>query len=293
MEEPDIRRMLKDITTALYDLHEYGMVHGDLKPDNIILARDGCGYNIIDFGSIRKMGVTTDMVFTYDYAAPEVRGVFGENISPDRQMDAYSLGMTLRECLLFGNIPRRGSKELEAIVEGLRKEDPRERLSIRTLYYMLSDVIEIAEPVVPSAPKPNGLLSTRDFRDSYVDALYDMSLKEDRLDAFALSVSILDRLDHCDGHKAVIRGAYILACVTLKTDDIRVEESSVRQSIMSIAHALKYDLRVETVDMQLVHKYGHPCVDYGVLREAVKDSKGCIDEAVRLYIGKRDFVFLE
>jgi len=103
-----------DITAALAAAHRRGILHRDVKPQNILLAPDGRA-RLTDFGSARLAGQETvtqtgGLVGTADYAAPEqLAGGRG-----DARADEYALGVTLYYALtgeLPARVPPRGGAD--------------------------------------------------------------------------------------------------------------------------------------------------------------------------------------
>jgi serine/threonine protein kinase len=107
--ETEAVRIASQICAGLDYLHRKGVVHRDLKPDNVMLCSDG-SIRIMDFG-IAKSGLARRLTFggftapmgTPDYIAPEqVRGKRG-----DARTDLYALGMMLYE-MTTGVLPYNG-----------------------------------------------------------------------------------------------------------------------------------------------------------------------------------------
>jgi serine/threonine protein kinase/tetratricopeptide (TPR) repeat protein len=92
-------RLLRQTAEALSAAHRAGVIHRDIKPDNILLDEQHNAY-LSDFGIAKDLVNTahltkTGTVGSPGYMSPEQ--FFGEQVSP--QSDIYSLGMTLYECL--------------------------------------------------------------------------------------------------------------------------------------------------------------------------------------------------
>src|SRR5256714_3145173 len=110
--DPDAAaRLGREVSEALAAAHGRGILHRDVKPQNILLAPDGRA-RLTDFGSARLAGQETvtqtgGLVGTVDYAAPEqFAGGRG-----DARADEYALGVTLYYALtgeLPARVPSRG-----------------------------------------------------------------------------------------------------------------------------------------------------------------------------------------
>ena len=104
-------RLGRDVAAALSAAHRRGILHRDVKPQNILLDPDGRA-RLTDFGSAKldgQLGVTGSgtLAGTLAYTAPEVlAGRRG-----DARADVYALGLTLYYALT-GDLPERTSPHL-------------------------------------------------------------------------------------------------------------------------------------------------------------------------------------
>ncbi|MBM3293506.1 MAG: tetratricopeptide repeat protein, partial [Candidatus Aminicenantes bacterium] len=106
---------------GLAEAHRAGVVHRDLKPQNIMIDRDG-GVRVMDFGiarSVKAKGITGAgvLIGTPDYMSPEQ--VDGKEA--DTRSDIYSLGVVLFE-MLTGRLPFEGETPLSVAVK--QKSEP-------------------------------------------------------------------------------------------------------------------------------------------------------------------------
>ena len=113
MSNDELRHMLRDVCTGLSYLHAEGMVHQDIKPENILLDTKHNRYMLADFGISGKSRsrlsksakMASDLVaMTAAYAPPEKLSANRIDREPSTRGDIFSLGVTLYE-LATGNLP--------------------------------------------------------------------------------------------------------------------------------------------------------------------------------------------
>jgi serine/threonine-protein kinase len=112
--------VLREVLAGLAALHSHGIVHGDIKPSNILLKRTG-NTKVIDIGSaIDLRGAAPRRMWSPAYAAPEV--LEGDKNTP--RADLASLGYVLVE-MLAGRPPFEGLTTYGELIEAKRSLDSR------------------------------------------------------------------------------------------------------------------------------------------------------------------------
>ena len=134
----DVLDIAIQATSALAEAHEAGIVHRDIKPDNIMIRRDGI-VKVLDFGLAKLSEQSQSPVFV-DSEAPtsiniktEPGVVMGTAVymSPeqarglpvDARTDIFSLGIVLYE-IIAGRLPFKGSDRVEVLMSILGDAQP-------------------------------------------------------------------------------------------------------------------------------------------------------------------------
>ncbi|KAL1494404.1 hypothetical protein ABEB36_010007 [Hypothenemus hampei] len=164
LSEDTIRLFLNQLAGAMKALHAKGIVHRDLKPQNILLSHSGTKtpqptdikLKIADFGFARFLqdGVmAATLCGSPMYMAPEVI----MSLQYDAKADLWSLGTIVFQCLtgkapfqarsppelrsiyeknvnLTPNLPASTSPELQDLLMGLLKRNPKDRMNFETFF---------------------------------------------------------------------------------------------------------------------------------------------------------------
>jgi eukaryotic-like serine/threonine-protein kinase len=150
LSDREIGEIGADLCEALDHAHSRGVVHRDIKPQNVVVAPEGeFRAKLMDFGIARladgaSLTAPGDVVGTLAYMSPEQ----AEGRSAGPEADVYSLALTLYECWGGENPNRRATPAATARAIGARSR-PLRRLR-PDLPRELSDAIDAALQPRPS-----------------------------------------------------------------------------------------------------------------------------------------------
>ncbi len=118
--------------------HASGIIHRDIKPQNIIISKDG-KVKVTDFGiakAITSNTVSTNAMGSVHYTSPEqARGGFS-----DQRSDIYSIGITLFE-MVTGQVPFDGETTVEVAMKHLQQEITPPSELVPDIPYSLEQII--------------------------------------------------------------------------------------------------------------------------------------------------------
>ncbi|MGW1192674.1 serine/threonine-protein kinase [Streptomyces sp. NPDC002559] len=162
---------------GLRAVHEARVVHRDVKPSNILFAKD-------DFAILADFGIATfdgavpltragELIGTFKYLAPELLGQTSQQSAATPASDLWSLGVTLYEMVEGRHpfdrpneyevlvavcqsdpLPMEHGKALADVVGRLMHKDPQQRLSAETAEEMLRNVLRRTAVSQASTPAP-------------------------------------------------------------------------------------------------------------------------------------------
>ncbi len=196
----DILRITVRVSAALAAAHAVGVVHRDLKPDNVFLVRSPEGWfvKLLDFGiakvmhSSQKLTAVGSVIGTPHYMSPEQ----ATGARTDERTDIYSLGVILYE-MACGKVPFDAESPLavismqvtdappplkkrmpagrtlpqgyEAVVEKCLAKDPKERFA--NMNDVRAALERIAAGGVPLIAPPSRVGASKENTDSVIDDL--------------------------------------------------------------------------------------------------------------------------
>jgi len=174
LSETAVRNILVSLLSVLDYVHSEGIIHRDIKPDNIILRHENGLPILIDFGAVKETIATVSdpqgkikpsiVLGTPGFMSPEQAAG-----RPSYTSDLYSLGMTA-VYMLTGKLPqeleidlqaghilwqqyaKNVSPRLIAVLDRAIQSHPRDRYT--TAKKMLQDILQSDASIAPPEPSP-------------------------------------------------------------------------------------------------------------------------------------------
>ncbi len=142
MSPGEIARLLRQMASALDFAHRQGIIHRDIKPDNVLVDREG-HVLLADFGIAKiaegeaRLTVTGGLVGTPAYMSPEQ----GRGETVTGSADIYSLGVVVYE-MLTGRQPYTASTPMQVVLKHMTEPVPSVRAEIAGLPPTLEPIMQ-------------------------------------------------------------------------------------------------------------------------------------------------------
>ncbi len=132
--------IMKQLVSAISEAHKRGIIHRDIKPQNVIVKADGT-IKVLDFGIALAKGSmqltqANNVMGSVHYLAPELAR--GESASV--QSDIYALGIVLFE-MLTGDVPFKADSAVQVALMHMRNEMPSVRVFNPTLPQSVENIV--------------------------------------------------------------------------------------------------------------------------------------------------------
>ena len=166
---PQALWIARQVAQAMRHLHTQGWIHGDVKPANIVVSREGHA-TLIDLGSALRPDESfydawRPVVGTLHYVAPEM---MTSTTRTGPSCDIYSLGITLFQ-MLAGQLPFQQSEPARLIEAHLRQVPP----SLTSLRAQIPDsVAELTHRMIAKNP-----LRRPQSADELIDELTELEIE--------------------------------------------------------------------------------------------------------------------
>jgi serine/threonine protein kinase len=143
--EAEAVRIILQVAQGLHRAHKQGLIHRDVKPDNVVLTADGTA-KLVDLGLVKELDADLGLtrtgrgLGTPHFMAPEQ---FRDAKNADARCDIYSMAATLY-MMVTGELPFKSLGPVDAWVKKLENKLPPPRQLVPTLSERLDWAIQRA-----------------------------------------------------------------------------------------------------------------------------------------------------
>jgi len=159
-------RVSLQLLAALEFAHRNGIVHRDIKPQNVMLDREG-NVKVMDFGIARAgdSGMTEagSILGTAQYLAPEQ----AQGQPVDMRSDLYSVGIVLYE-MLTGTVPFKGDSAVTVALKHVNEIAPEPSQLVPGMPYALNQIVLKAMAKAPADRYQSAAQFSRDLRSAQI-----------------------------------------------------------------------------------------------------------------------------
>ena len=159
--------------------HNNHIIHRDIKPQNIIISKDG-KVKVTDFGIAKAATsntITSNVMGSVHYTSPEqARGGYS-----DEKSDIYSMGITLFE-MLTGRVPFNGETTVAIAIKHIQEEMPSPREYVPEIPVCVEQIVLKCTQKKPERRYQNAYELIADLRHALVDPNDDFLKKEPEFD---------------------------------------------------------------------------------------------------------------
>jgi eukaryotic-like serine/threonine-protein kinase len=170
VRHPEVAALIiSELGTALSHAHGLGIIHRDVKPENVMIRKDGV-LKLMDFGiaqvvDLQRMTVTGQLLGSPAYMAPEL--IEGKPL--DFRTDVFAVGIMLYQ-LATGSLPFAGKNPHEVLRRIVEGKFPDPRTLNRRIWDGLSRTMSRALAHKPDDRYPSVERFTSDLRAQLADA---------------------------------------------------------------------------------------------------------------------------
>lgn len=274
--------VVKDIVMGILDglqaLHDFGVLHRDLDPSNIMMTADG-GLKIIDFGICKQQntlntqdkGLTVSGIFMGKpyYASPEL--AIGDVVHQNQTTDIYAVGVILFQ-LCTGHVPFSGPNN-EVLASHMRKPLPVKEIDIKPLQRIVSKATEKVQG--------NRYQSAMEFKADMMKFGIPNRNKHMKDNKLIVGISVLLIAAVALGILWALAGRNTDQTATAKTETTKTEQVKIADDYNSLSINTEQELIFEdSIPTDSIAEPEQTNVEKKVLKKRVKVEKKEVEEQV-------------